>query len=83
MKAWRLRLVTREGAALSRRAAFTRYLAAWIGPALAIVAYALLVQIGLGILAWPVLLINWLAAFVDPQKQFLHDRIAGTRIVVA
>jgi len=22
-----------------------------------------------------------LAAFIDPQRQFLHDRIAGTRLV--
>jgi uncharacterized RDD family membrane protein YckC len=83
MKVWRLALVTRDGATLSRRAALTRYLASWIGPALAILAYALLARTGFGLLAWPALLINWLAAFVDPQKQFLHDRLAGTRMVVA
>ena len=27
------------------------------------------------------LALNYLAAFVDPERQFLHDRIAGTRIV--
>jgi uncharacterized RDD family membrane protein YckC len=26
---------------------------------------------------------NFLWAFVDPERQFLHDRIAGTRIVEA
>jgi len=27
------------------------------------------------------LALNYLAAFVDPDGRFLHDRIAGTRIV--
>jgi uncharacterized RDD family membrane protein YckC len=81
MKTWRLALVTNEGAPLSRRTAFVRYASAWIGPALAVVAYALLAPVGLGALAWPVLALNWLAAFVDPERQFLHDRIAGTWIV--
>ena len=30
--------------------------------------------------AW-LLVVNFLWAFVDPERQFLHDRIAGTRIV--
>lgn len=81
MKTWRLALVTIEGAPLSRRRALVRYIAAWIGPALAVVAYATLAPLGSGALAWPVLLVNWLAALVDPERQFLHDRIAGTRIV--
>jgi uncharacterized RDD family membrane protein YckC len=81
MKTWRLALVTADGSALSRRSALVRYLAAWIGPVLAILAYAILAPHGYGALAWPVAALNWLAAFVDPQRQFLHDRIAGTRIV--
>lgn len=83
MKTWRLALVTSEGDILTRRTALIRYIAAWIGPALAIATYALLAHRGFGALAWPVLLANWFAAFVDPHKQFLHDRIAGTRIVTA
>lgn len=83
MKTWRLALVTNDGAPLSRRTALVRYGAAWIGPALAVVAYALVAPPGLGALAWPVLALNWLAAFVDPERQFLHDRIAGTRIVTS
>jgi hypothetical protein len=81
MKAWRLALVTDAYAPLSRRKAFARYVAAWIGPALAVVAYAVLAPHGLTALAWPLLFLNWLAALVDPQRQFLHDRLAGTRIV--
>ena len=81
MKTWRLALVTAVGAPLPRRVALVRYGAAWLGPVLAVVAYALLAPHGLGALAWPVVTLNWLAALVDPERQFLHDRIAGTRIV--
>jgi uncharacterized RDD family membrane protein YckC len=81
MKTWRLTLVTTTGAPLSRRTALVRYIAAWIGPALAVVAYALLSPLALAALAWPIVALNWLAAIVDPQRQFLHDRIAGTRLV--
>jgi uncharacterized RDD family membrane protein YckC len=81
MKTWRLALVTTEGAPLSRRTALVRYIAVWIGPALAVVAYALVAPTGFGALAWPLIAINWLAAIVDPERQFLHDCIAGTRIV--
>jgi uncharacterized RDD family membrane protein YckC len=83
MKTWRLALVTRNGAPLSRRTAALRYLAAWIGPLLAVVAYAALSPVGLGPLGWPLVAVNWLAAFVDPERQFLHDRVAGTRLVVS
>jgi len=81
MKTWRLALVTVDGERTSRRRAFGRYLAAWIGPALALIAYAALSPRGLGAIAWPLLFINWLAAIADPERQFLHDRLARTRIV--
>jgi uncharacterized RDD family membrane protein YckC len=83
MKTWRLALVDRAGAAPSRRTAFVRYAATWIGPLAATAAYALIVPMGLGALAWPLLALNWLAAFVDPKRLFLHDRIAGTTLVRA
>ena len=83
MKTWRLALVDPVGEPLTRRAAFARYAAAWIGPLAAIVAYALLAPPGYGALAWPLFGLNWLAAFVDPERQFLHDRIARTRLVIA
>jgi hypothetical protein len=81
MKAWRLALVTERYAPLTRGIALKRYVAAWIGPAMAIVAYALLAPRGFAALAWPLVCLNWLSAIADPQRQFLHDRIAGTRIV--
>ena len=65
------------------KTALLRYLAAWIGPALAVVAYAVLARIGLGAHAAWLVGLNFLWAFVDPERQFLHDRLAGTRIVHA
>jgi uncharacterized RDD family membrane protein YckC len=83
MKTWRLALVRRDGRPLDRRTALLRYAAAWIGPVLALGAYLALRRAGagLGALAVPVLALNFLGAFVDPERAFLHDRIAGTRIV--
>jgi uncharacterized RDD family membrane protein YckC len=83
MKTWRLALVDRAGRAPSPRTAVLRYAAAWLGPALCIALYALAAPHGLGALAWPLVALNWLAALVDPDAQFLHDRIAGTRLVNA
>ncbi|HEX4884867.1 MAG TPA: RDD family protein [Casimicrobiaceae bacterium] len=81
MKTWKLALVTLDGRPLDRRRAFGRYVAAWIGPALALAAYVPLHPLGWGALAWPLLALGWIAAFVDRDRQFLHDRIAGTRLV--
>ena len=81
MKTWHLSIVTRDGASVPRRTALVRYVAWWIGPALGLVAYALLKPHGLGPLAAPLFLLDYLAAFVDPERQFLHDRVAGTRVV--
>ncbi|MBI2295231.1 MAG: RDD family protein [Betaproteobacteria bacterium] len=61
MKTWRLRLVTREGGALTLRHGVQRYLFALAGSLL----------FGAGFL--------W--ALLDRERQFLHDRLAGTRIV--
>ncbi len=80
MKTWRLRLVLANGQTVPAKAALLRYLAAWIGPALALFAFVLLHRFGLSAYALWLLAFNFLWAFVDPQRQFLHDRIAGTRI---
>ena len=82
MKTWHLSIVTRDGGPVPRRTALVRYLAWWIGPALGVIAYALLRPYGVGGLAVPLFLLDYLAAFVDPERQFLHDRVAGTRVVV-
>ena len=81
MKTWRLRVVAANGATLGYKGAFVRYLAAWIGLALSLLIYVLLRPEGLGAVAVVVLPLNYFAALFDPEKQFLHDRIAGTRVV--
>jgi uncharacterized RDD family membrane protein YckC len=81
MKTWRLRLVVANRRPLSTKVALLRYLAAWIGPALALLAYAVLHRYGYGAHALWLIAFNFLWAFVDPERQFLHDRIAGTRLV--
>ena len=61
LKTWRLRIVTREGAPLTWKHAWTRYFVALPG--------ALLLGVG------------FLWALVDRERLFLHDRVAGTRII--
>ncbi|WP_432379463.1 RDD family protein [Duganella sp. P38] len=83
MRTWRLKLVTNHGLPLTPRVAALRYLLSWmwILPAL-IVALAAdlhrwqaLGAILIGIVAWS------LTAFFDRDRQFLHDKLAGTRLV--
>jgi len=81
MKTWRMRIAKADGGPPAARTALLRYLAAWIGPVLGVVGYALLRERGAGALALVLLAINFLWAGVDPDRQFLHDRIAGTRIL--
>jgi uncharacterized RDD family membrane protein YckC len=83
MKTWKLALRTATGRPLASRHALARYAAACIAPAAALACYLALAPLGLGALAWPLLALNWLAALVDRDRQFLHDRIAGTRLVTA
>ena len=73
-------LVRADGTALDGKTAMLRYLAAWIGPALALLAYLALQRAGLGAYALCLLGVNFLWAFLDSDRQFLHDRIAGSRV---
>ncbi len=77
MKTWQLALVTPGGGALTRRIALARYLAAWIGPVLAVLTWSLAHS------RWSVLLLatNYCWVWFDRDGQFLHDRIAGSRVV--
>ena len=83
MKTWRIRLVTREGGVLSWKRAVPRYVLAWLWfiPGLAAARY-------LHVQGWMLLLLPasnmvlWaLAVYLDRDRQFLHDRLAATRIV--
>jgi uncharacterized RDD family membrane protein YckC len=81
MKTWRMRVAMADGMPPDAKTALLRYLAAWIGPSLAFIAVAILADRGLGAIALCLLGFNFLWAAVDPDHQFLHDRIAGTRIL--
>lgn len=83
MKTWRLALRCDDGTTLDRRTAAKRYFACWIGPALAFGAYLVLKPMGQGAHAAWLIGLNFIWAVVDPERQFLHDRLAGTRIVSA
>ena len=81
LKTWRMRVAMPEGGPPSPKVALLRYLAAWIGPVLSLGVYAVLRDTGYGRAALAFLAFNFLWALADPARQFLHDRIAGTRIV--
>lgn len=80
-KTWHLRVVDRRGEPVQRGRALIRYAAFWIGPALALVGYAALHAGGHGRSALAFAALNYCWAIVDPDRQFLHDRVAGTVIV--
>ena len=84
MKTWRIKLVKVGSASVPFRAAFVRYVFAWgwVLPGLLICwTFGLNgkgdvpIIVGLNIVAWG------LTAFLDKDRQFLHDRLAGTRLI--
>ena len=82
MKTWRVALETTAGAPVSIARAAARYGAWWIGPALAVAGYAAWRPSGHGAWAAALVAFNYAWAWVNADRQFLHDRIAGTRMVV-
>lgn len=80
MRTWRLALARAGGAEVRPARALLRYFAWWIGPACALAAYAALRPQGQGRWAAALLTLNYAWALVDPERQFLHDRLAGTRL---
>jgi uncharacterized RDD family membrane protein YckC len=81
MKTWRIRLRLRDAGPVDPKTALIRYAAAWIGPCLALVAYIALKPAGFAKQALWLLALGYAWALFDPDRQFLHDRIAGTRVV--
>ena len=81
-KTWRLRLIDRSGAPPTKRRALVRYIAAWVGPGAALAGYGALHAAGHGRNALAFFALNYVWAVVDRDRQFLHDRIAGTLVVL-
>ena len=86
MKTWRIKLVMHDGSPVPRKTAVMRYLLAWgwFLPAI-IVSYAFHltgdksafgIALAVGMTAWA------LTALFHRDRQFLHDRLAGTRLVL-
>jgi uncharacterized RDD family membrane protein YckC len=80
-KTWRIRIVGDDGRPISRRTALLRFLAAWIGPAVALALYAALPATPHRRYAFLLAAFNYAFALVDRDRRFLHDRVAGTRVV--
>lgn len=85
MKTWRVKLVMHDGGRVPVRTAVLRYLLAWgwFLPAI-LVSHAFhltgdkgafSIALALGMAAWA------LTALLSRDRQFLHDRLAGTRLV--
>ena len=85
MKTWRIRVVDRHGRPLGQLRALFRYACCWLWvlPPLAFVAPMKTSAAGMfaAVLAWIALLA--LASNFQPQRQFWHDVLAGTRLVSA
>lgn len=82
MKTWKIRLVSASGDAVDYGRALLRYLLAWAWflPGVAI-AWAIGAQGWMLVLLPAANLILWaLTIYLDPERQFLHDRIVGTRL---
>lgn len=85
MKTWRIRLVDSKGQAVKYGRALARYALCWLW-----FLPGLLLASVIGARAWAMVLIPaanvlvWaLAVYLDRDRQFLHDRLAGTRLVRA
>ena len=83
MKTWRIKLIKPDAARVSPRIACARYLLAWMW-----FLPALLVNYALSLKTWPELAVMlagvalWAAtALFDKDRQFLHDKLLGTRLI--
>jgi uncharacterized RDD family membrane protein YckC len=83
MKSWGLRVVGRDGSWIPLGRAVLRYVLAWhlFAPGLVFVAlFQAHTLVDLAVFAGGFCLML-LTAFLDPQRQLLHDRLLGTRVV--
>jgi uncharacterized RDD family membrane protein YckC len=83
MKTWRIAMESGSGHPVGLARAALRYCAWWIGPTLAIAADAALRPGGYRRWTLALLALNYAWALVDSGRQFLHDRIASTRLTLA
>lgn len=86
MQTWKMRLVSRDGKALTRQQAIARFLYAFLG----IIIFVLIDQMlpfnfvshsHLVLMSTLIFGSGFIWAVFDHDHQFLHDRLAGTRII--
>lgn len=85
MKTWHIQVVDKQGRPLTRVRALTRYALSWLWllPPLALVQpfHLPMAEVTVLTLGWVVV---WgLLSRFHPQRQFLHDVLAGTRLIHA
>jgi uncharacterized RDD family membrane protein YckC len=83
MKTWHIRIVTAAGAPLTQLRALARYALAWLWFLPPLAASALL---GLPAREAAVIALGWLPFYAllsrfTPGQQFVHDMLAGTRLI--
>jgi uncharacterized RDD family membrane protein YckC len=86
MKTWHLRLLTRDGQPVSMGRAWLRYVLSWLWFLPALLASWLAGLHSGGAIGWALLagvVAYMLLARLSPQRQFLHDLLAGTRLAYA
>lgn len=86
MQTWKMRVVTIEGGGLTKKKAMVRYLCTLIGVASFVVIDYLLpfefvTKLHLVLISFLFFGFGFIWALFDRDHQFLHDRLAGTRIV--
>jgi uncharacterized RDD family membrane protein YckC len=83
MKTWRIRLITENGERVRPVKAFVRYLLAWMWflPAVGL-DYALGLKGWTSVCVLATGMLLWAATIrLNPDRQFLHDTLAGTRLI--
>jgi uncharacterized RDD family membrane protein YckC len=83
MKTWRMRLVTVDGYTVPFKRAVARYFLAWLWfvPGFAI-AWTLEAKAWMSVAIVMANVVAWaLSARLHPSRQFLHDRMVGTKVI--
>ena len=83
MKTWRIKITDHAGKPISIRLATIRYVLSWLWFAPPLIALALTElnkpRLYSALVGWLVFYI--FLAWLHPSRQFMHDRLAGTRLV--
>lgn len=86
MQTWKMRVVTVEGGGLTKKKAIARYLCTLIGVASFVaidylMPFEFVTKLHLVLISFLFFGFGFIWALFDRDQQFLHDRLAGTRIV--